>query len=502
MAVIALDPEQIADRVMRAVAAAGDTPWLVGYDANAIQELITASGRPISMRGASEAILAFDEEVNRGELSIFGGGGRGVVLARSRDDADHRQRALIDRYRTITRGGVMAACAVPLERGGHAEAQSLRWLRHQLELAKDAALPPAGDLPDSKETECAYCRGYRASLPRKRDEQIEFVCAQCDAMLESGRRTGRERGERFGEMSQSIADIATDGWIAVVSADGNNLGALFDSLGSLVELAVVSSVIAASFRGGHERAIEPILEDKRLTLMTGGDDVRAFLPPGEVLRYVPALVAAVESAATRHARAAGSLLSDEVTGRLGTLGVGIGAVIAHVYYPASRLVAYAHELEDSAKAACRKHAWRSGFDFAVVTTEDTMIGRPVRSLDPADIRPLAPCTESWQAALRNARALARIPSAQLTVLAAAPSDGGAAAAPIMDGDCPEGATETEAGGELGNLLRYQVARSKEWRDWYAACGVDWRNRRDVFVRRPTRDALELARLLRFQEGAR
>ncbi|HEX3757834.1 MAG TPA: hypothetical protein VHW23_03970 [Kofleriaceae bacterium] len=499
MAGAALDPKQIADRVTRAVAAAGATPWLVGYDANAIQELITASGRPISMRGASEAIRAFDDEVNKDELSIFGGGGRGVVLARSRDEAERQQDALVDRYRAVTRGGVVATCAVPLERGGHAEAQSIRWLRHRLELAKDAALPPAGELPDAKQSECAYCRAYRGSRPRKRDEQIELVCAQCDAMLDRGRLEGRDPGDRFGEMSQSIADIATEGWLAVVSADGNNLGALFEALGSLVELAVVSSVIAASFRDAHERAIAPIPEAKRVTLMTGGDDVRAFLPPGEVLRYVPALVETLESEAARHVRATGGLLSKDVNDRLGKLGIGIGAVIAHVYYPASRLVEYAHQLEDSAKAACRRHDWRSGFDFAVVTTEDTMVGRPVRSTDRAALRPLAPCTEPWQAALRSADALSRIPSAQLTVLAAAPTaDGEATFASTKDGARPEDAE----GGELGNLLRYQVARSEAWRAWYDACGVDWRDPRAVFARRPTRDALELARLLGFQERSR
>lgn len=175
-------------------------------------------------------------------------------------------------------------------------------------------------------------------------------------------------------------------------------------------------------------------------------------------------------------------------------------MIAHVYYPAWRLVAYAHEFEDSAKAACRKHGWRSGFDFAVVTTEDAMIGGPVRSLDPGDVRPLAPGTEQWDAALRKAHALAGIPSAQLTILAAAPADAAEAPAASTQDDKPR--DDADHGGELGNLLRYQVARSKAWRDWYAACGADWRDPRQVFAHRPTRDALELARLLAFQEASR
>ena len=479
-AVTPTDPNAIVSRVTRFVAAAGRDPWLVGYDANGIQELIAASGRPISMRGASEAILDFDKEVREGELAIFAGGGRGVVLARSQEDALLRARALVNRYRTITHGGVMATCAVPLDRGGAAEAQSIRWLRHRLEIAKDAALPPAGELPDAKDRECAYCRMYRGTRPCEREQQIELVCTRCNAMLEQGRSAGRRRGRRRGEMSLSIADIATDGWIAVISADGNNLGALFESLGTLVELAVVSEAVAASFENAQERALAGIPEDKRVPLLTGGDDVRAFIPPGYVLRYVSTLVESVEAAAADHARAAHSLISREIAASLDRLGVGVGAVIANVYYPAWRLVDYAHELERSAKAACREHKWRSGFDFAVVTAEDAMTSGSAGTLDARNNRPLPPCSRTWRDKLDAARALAGIPPAQIAMVFSAPMD--------------------EA--ELGNLLCYQVARSKEWRAWYAACDVDWRDRTAVLKHRPTRDMLELARLRAFEEISR
>ncbi len=475
-----IDPKAIADQVTRIVAAAGRDPWLVGYDANGIQELITASGRPISMRGASEAILDFDKEVKEGRQAIFAGGGRGVMLARSQEDALQHTRALVERYRAVTHGGVMATCAVPLGRGGDAEAHSIRWLRHRLELAKDASLPPAGDLPDAKDRECAYCCEYRGTRPRKRDQRIELVCARCNAMLEHGRSAGRRRGERRGEMSRSIAEIVPEGRIAMISADGNNLGALFEALGTLVELAVVSEGVAASFQSAQERSLACIPADQRVPLLSGGDDVRAFIPPGYVLRYVPTLVEAVESAVADHARAASGLISREIAERLGGLGVGVGAVVADLYYPARRLVDHAHELERSAKASCRKHGWRSGFDFAVATTENAMTSPSAGMLDARDDRPLPPCTATWRDKLDAAGALAGIPSAQIATVLSAPMD--------------------EA--ELGNLLCYQVARSKEWRAWYAACRVDWRDRAAVLKHRPTRGMLELARLVAFEEISR
>lgn len=471
------DPKKVAARVPRALAAAGADPWLVGYDANGIQELIAACGRPISMRGASEVILAFDAEVRTRELVIFAGGARGIVLAHSEGDARAAARAFVGRFRELTHGGVMAACAVPLKQGGEAEAQCIRWLRHRLDIEKDAARPPGGVLPDSKELECAYCRNYRGTQTRKRDDQIEMVCSRCNAMLEKGRGSGQQRGRRRGEMSRSIADIAENDRIAVLSADGNNLGALFESLRSLVELAVVSEAIAAIFTRAHEDALACVAADNRIPLMTGGDDVRAFIPPRAVLEYVATLVEVVESGASDHARALGSLISNETAKLLGGLGVGIGAVISSAYYPAWRLVDHAHTLELSAKAACYAHGWRSAFDFVVVTAEDSMNVEPDRTPTTRDIRPLQPRTESWRNVLRNAKALARIPSAQLGVLAA-------------------GHTLDDA--ELGNVLRYQVARSSAWQEWYTTCGIDWRDPVAVVERRPDGGSLELARLLAFQ----
>ena len=415
-----------------------------------------------------------------GERTIFAGGGRGIALARSEKEAHTGVHALVSRFREITHGGVMAACAVPLNRGGDGEAQSLRWLRHRLDLEKDAAWPPGGVLPDRKEAECAYCRSYRGTRPRTRDDQVELVCARCDAMLARGRAAGPQPGHRFGEMSQSIADIAEGDRIAVISADGNSLGVLFEGLRSLVDLAAVSAAVAALFARAHEAALACVAEGQRVPLMTGGDDVRAFIPPSATLAYITALVEAVESGATDHARALRDAISPETAERLGELGVGIGAVIAHVTYPAWRLVDHAHALERSAKAGCHAHGWRSGLDFAIVTTEGSMTAEPGRTREPGDIRPLAPRTAAWRDALRNAEALANIPSAQLGVLAA-----GHALDPA----------------ELRNLLCYQVARSEHWRAWYAACGVDWRDPAAVFAHRPDRGSLELAGLLAWKEAS-
>jgi len=259
---------------------------------------------------------------------------------------------------------------------------------------------------------------------------------------------------------------------------------------------VVSEAIADIFRTAHSRALDEI-DELRLPLLTGGDDVRAFIPPGKVLGYVATLTAGVETGAAGHVRAAvaAGVISPAVADDLRRVGIGIGAVIASVYYPARRLIEYAHKLERSAKVACRVRKWRSGFDFAIITNEDAMIEQPVRTGAGIAARPLQPGAPDWATALDRARALAQIPRAQIAMLAATagfvdPSD------PASSPATPPAQPATDE-DELANLLRYQVARSRAWQAWYAACGTDWRDRNEVVRHRPTLDMLELARLLYF-----
>ena len=473
-----MDPSEIKQRVDAAKRDAGKSPWLVGYDANGIQELITASGRPISMRGASEVIKAFDAKARASNLHIFAGGGRGVCLARSRDQAEKLAARLTDEFRNETHGGVMAACAVPMD--ARAEAQSIRWLRHRLEIEKDAAQPPIAKLPSNKDDECAYCHDYVGTVRRKRDDEDELICRRCDAMLERGREAG-ERGRRRGEMSRSLIELAEDHRIAAISADGNNLGALFESLSSLEELAAVSQAVKVIVEVAHNAALACVAQDKRIPLMTGGDDVRAFVPPSAVIPYVQTLAQTVENEARARAKALRGLLSHSTADRLAALGMGIGAVVANDHYPAWRLMGYAHALERNAKTACYgQDSPRSVVDFAVVTSEESMTVDIDTLREIGDIRPLSVCTDDWRQNLRRAKGLGAIPQAQLGVLW----------------------QPVESNAELGNSLRYQVARSHHWRTWYSdVCGIDWRDPKAVVDHRPDRGLLDLYTLCKWSGKA-
>ncbi|XXT20431.1 hypothetical protein WME94_02525 [Sorangium sp. So ce429] len=464
-----VDLSHVQHRVRRALQAAGSDPWLVGYDANGIQELVTSSSRPIAMFGASTTIARFDQGARR-DTTIFAGGGRGVELAPSEQAAMARAEELTADFRRKTWGGVMASACVPYDAGS--PGQSLRWLRRKLEIQKDQAAPPGGMLPSTKGEQCADCTTYLARLPSRRpDAQGEMVCDRCHAMADAGRENSRINEERV----QSLLALSPGTQrVAAVSIDGNDLGDFFDSLESLEQLAAASDAIGNLFREAHGEALDGIARDK-ISLATGGDDVRLFLAWEDLIHYAGSFVAAVERRADLLASQGAPFT------RLAGLGVGIGAVVADAHLPASRLMAYAHELERSAKRLCRPSGQktttgsgvRSAFDFAVLTAGDAPSGSLTH--DPRiDGRPIPMDARSWTSLLASTRALASIPPAQRAILDEARA--------LVD-------------EEFQNLFRYQVARSQKWHRWYESCGVDWRDAEAVVRHRPRPVHLDLVRLL-------
>ncbi len=463
------DVTEIKRRTAHALRLAGTQPWLIGYDANGIQELITASSRPIAMFGASATIARFDESSRR-DGTIFAGGGRGVELVASEDAAKDRSAHFIAAFREQTCGGVMATAYVRFD--ASAPAESLRWLRHKLDIAKDEAVSPTGSIPVSKNEQCFDCGVFKARHRSSRpDWQGEMVCDRCSEMVRAGRARSREIDERI----QSLADLSpSTRRVAAVSVDGNDLGDFFASLGSLEDMAVASEAVRHVFRKANDDTLQG-LRCPKVSLATGGDDIRLFLPWEYLLEYVGALVPAIEREADSLSRLGNPLA------RLAGLGIGIGAVVADARLRASRLMGYAHDLERSAKRLCRPvgqptHKMkrvRSAFDFAVLTAgEGSFHGTESRA--PSDDRPIDMGGDTWPRILLSAQALAKVPGAQRAILAD---------------------LHTMSEEEAASALRYQVARSRPWQEWYKVCGVNWRDSAAVWNNRPGSTHTDLVRVL-------
>ncbi|MBK9265644.1 MAG: hypothetical protein IPM54_38375 [Polyangiaceae bacterium] len=427
------------ERVNGAVTQAGRAAWLVAYDINGIQQLVTSSNRPIAMRGASRTIQRFDNEQAAHELSIFAGGGRGYTLARSKDEAQNRIAQLQREFRELTISGVLAADAVPYDYTRPHE--SLVWLRRKLDNAKDAARPPGGVLPANKDEQCEDCHTLRAERTINAGDDLRRICARCDNFIKHARKDDPA-------FKKSLLDYANqeDGTLAAVSADGNNMGALFGMLRTLEQMAVVSVAVARIFESAHEQAVGAN-DRKILAPVTGGDDIRAFMAPELVLDYVEALARGIEDGARTAGDLDGVLSSRAQVEAFKNIGIGIGAAIAWAHYPASALLNHAHMLERRAKAICRDaNGSRSAFDFAILKSEDP-------AHENRQVMPMSMEQTVWRKAIDAGQALRNVPSAQRAMLS-------------------ERFTISSR-EEHDNLIRYQVARSKAWQVWFGHCRVDW-----------------------------
>lgn len=467
MTVTAIDPNQIADGATRTVAddirrtvekartlVRGRSARLVGFEAVEIQRFVAASSRPITIQGACEALKAFDARNAKLPETIFAGGARGLMLvAEDRRSACVNQLAAAFTEQTV--GLSLAVADVPFD-PAH-EAESLRWLWLAQRSAHDACAPERIDLAAFRGSSCHDCRARPGERPSPKPEAQagEKICTRCDALIRHGRRSQYATMERW-----TLEDVSEGGLVGVVNADGNRLGQFFRSLGSLEALCAGSLAISEIFQRAHLAAIDRADRLKHIAPVTGGDDIKVFLPPTAALEYVHALMTSVEAGA-RRAGDVGGLLAGPAAQRLAELSAGVGLLIAPFRVPATRLVDLAHELEDEAK---RQGAGRSAVCFNVHRADGEPDDRAHETFD----------VEAWPELLRRARLLRdRVPRGQRAAIAAA--------------------WELDE-AERDNQILWQIARSPEWQGWYDACGEDWRDRKRALRLLQTRSVLSVAGL--------
>lgn len=281
--------------------------------------------------------------------------------------------------------------------------------------------------------------------------------------------TGRDR--RLEDEARTLADLSHTNRVVAVSADGNDMGRLFSDLATLESMALASEAVRALFRGALEDACAACTRGRGVVrLVAGGDDIRAFLGPEDLLAFVGAFAQAVAARGAALGTLGGALPGDG----LARVGVGVGAALAGDSYPASQLMDAAHSMEREAKRICRGGGVRSAFALLnLVSGEAQREGSATADAISLD-------QEEFARARRRAESLAGVPATQRQrVLELRRSVG------------PE---------ELANAFRYQVARSGEWQAFLKAVGVDWRDPDAVAAAVPLPLDEELARLVPTASG--
>lgn len=294
---------------------------------------------------------------------------------------------------------------------------------------------------------CDVCRDrqhYWAEHVRSRDEQ-EVLDFSNIARPDPGAK-GRVRRENH---------------VAVVYADGNNVGGVLDHLASIAEYRAFSRALDAVVQQGRRAVLEQMGIEKRVTLLAGGDDLLVLLPGPVAMGFVVAVCNAVEEMFTPDGAVPSGADLDEVRDdlwrtigpessardRVGRVGLSVGVVFAEPSFPLRLMVRYGKEVLGEAKKRAHQTGERSLIDFICVGT-GAHIGTAVaedrsRRLDRDGLR----LTErpysmpELQTVLREVTALQKLPRSQIY------------GARRMLLDEPS----------LGRLnLEYQVARSREW----------------------------------------
>jgi len=221
---------------------------------------------------------------------------------------------------------------------------------------------------------CESC-GKRAAIRRdeRRDEWLCFICHQ-------KRQVGREERREFvdevadrvesltkvkilkgkGALPEDLDDLADrEGRIALLYADGNNIGDLLQLAPSAASYRHISETLNTATREALFDAIWQVFGEKRLTreplpfeiIALGGDDVVVIVPASAAWRLTLHMLDNFE----KHGRV--QRLGEEIRERIGwseKLSMSAGLVIADVKYPVGFLLMLAEDLLNDAKKLARE----------------------------------------------------------------------------------------------------------------------------------------------------
>lgn len=366
-----------------------ETPGLalVAVDPPAIQQLVLASRRAVTRKGASDRLAAWDSELRDWERDLgalgpvaplYAGGGQAVLLSTARH-AEAVVDGLRERFQKQLFGRLGAAVLPVSPRmlvEGPAQPEGsvvsslsklglrspkrgfgalLSTLMARLRADKDAATP-AQPMASRR---CAEC-GIRSASERGPDGTT-WICEACAAFREEG---GREDLVTFAELGEGRV-------LAYLYVDGTGIGARLAHLGSLAEYRRFSSALLRAF--DYDGVVLPALKGagysrhEVLPVLRGGDDLLLVLGAASgrgAFAAMVELVAGIEGAL------------DE--GGYSDVGVGAGLVVS-AHLQARQGFDLAKKLVQSAKASARRRRGRSGIDFEVVQG-GTVLGESLQAM--------------------------------------------------------------------------------------------------------------------------
>lgn len=500
----------------------GDRPpmALVGFDTPGIQDYVFRVRRPVDLFGGSQLVAHFTQDDESREVSIyrhladgkvavpasvtvFAGGGGGLLVVAASEAAT--VVACLERIlRDVTHDDLRTVATVlevwpadlspapatlppglkdalgPLRSVSRYSATlSALTARRSRERSQKAHF--GAPVPSSRHAErCAACNRKVAVKERPVGDNQERVCDSCDARGRYG--SDQKRGTNQPQMFEDMVRDLPETPLAVLYADGANVGRAFQGLQSMAQHRALSQAVDGAMTKARDNAIaaSPWLAGdagyRWQVAISGGDDLVLVLPALAVPDVVEPLVKTFEAGFdlegnTELAQAFGGA-AQELRDQIGNFGLGVGIAIADFQFPIQFLVRYARELLKSAKGRIRPcQGERSAADFLVLrsgtplTERVTDLRRQCFRRDPNGKRPGLWLTRrplsvgEFVDLVRRTRLLRKhVPPSQVHAMR----------------------QEIYRGPELSrSLWRYQHARAKDGEGWAAYRAALGRDLNDV-----------------------
>lgn len=467
---------EVIQRVSAARSIPGETS-LFGFGLRGIQDMVLTSTRQGAIRGASRLVNDFGSQHFGHGTSIVATGGHGVLLVPS-VAVEAVNQAARQHVRDKLPLAELNTFAVPFR--ADAEDLSLIALRTVQEATTESAPRYVFALPGTAPTcENCYERGSSTTRrwPSRRGETSEHpICYECDLFFKADK----------SQNTSPLSEIAQDGRVAMISADGNQVGSSFDACKSLEDLALLSAAVSSTFADALDCAEASLSPNgqadpkaRLLNTFSGGDDVRLFIGPRGVDPFVRSFVLCFE-ATTEAWSTALQVTHPRIAPVLKELGVGIGVAVADEKFPARRLGEIAKLMERRAKQLRPEGQARPArftIDIAFLKTGNELDEGELPVETAMSISGKAKKVRGvlrWEDTCSRAQALLRVPTNQVAQVVRASAD----EATFM------------------NFLGYQVARSASWKGYYAEIGLDWRDPYELKYGAPDRSLLNLTSLFR------
>lgn len=280
---------------------------LVGFDIDAIQELVFAPLRPVDIAGGSWLVEDFAERAERaahevGGRTVYVGGGNGLFLcpeATAEALADRLEQSFTD----LTRGAGSCTATWVTAKDPFAEARqrlfdrlvdrkSVRWLLQPTQQLVARGTPP--------ERWCRGCGQEPATTERQSGaDDAEPLGAQCAARRDRGRRGPAGPREERVANTLDLDDLWETGEpnrdMVAVYLDADRAGEILGACTTPAELAELADGLRRASRRGLATAVRSLgLERRVLTPVIGGDDAVVICAARHGTSLVPALWDAID----------------------------------------------------------------------------------------------------------------------------------------------------------------------------------------------------------------